>query len=193
MKKENIFPAVALVAASAFVILGGVGIVSAYFGGGKADPAHEESQQALEDGDFQKWQEVSKGNCPHEVVDTEEEFQKLQEAHQAMQDGDVEKAEQIREELGLPEMGGRHGHGPFGEGNEEVRAAIEAGDFQKFQELTQDRKIGEVIDTEEEFNKLEEAHRAMVDGDREKAEQLHEELGLPGKGGRGSGGMHGMR
>jgi len=143
---------------------------------------HQVIREAMDEGNYAKWQELTKDHPMAQKIDTIEKFNKLKEGHEAMKSGDTEKAKQIGEELGLPEKGARADHKRgLKEGQAEVKAAVEAGDYQKFQEATQDKKIAEFIDTEEKFNRMVEAHEAMKSGDHDKAKGIKEELGFPGK------------
>jgi hypothetical protein len=70
---------------------------------------------------------------------------------------------------------------PFKENKEEhqvIDQAIEDNNYTAFKELTQDRKIGEVI-TEENFAKFSEAHKLKEEGKFEESKKIMEELGLP--------------
>jgi anti-sigma28 factor (negative regulator of flagellin synthesis) len=71
---------------------------------------------------------------------------------------------------------------------EEVKQAIQDGDYETFQELTQDRPNAPEI-SEDDFSKLQEAHGLMESGDQEAAKAIFEEIGLKGP----RGGHHGER
>lgn len=65
-----------------------------------------------------------------------------------------------------------------------VHEAIESSDYDAFQALVADTRLGEVIDTEDEFEQLVEAHELRASGDREDARAILEALGVkPHKGG----------
>ncbi len=83
---------------------------------------HQEIKQALENNDYNAWLSLiqdkqalmedkgfePKGNILN-TIDSQEDFAKLAQAHQAIQDRDYETAQQIRQELGLPQKQGRMG------------------------------------------------------------------------------------
>ncbi|MBU1118787.1 hypothetical protein KKH43_02825 [Patescibacteria group bacterium] len=77
---------------------------------------------------------------------------------------------------------------PKMEQRDEMREAVENGDFAKWKETVESKpKVTDYI-TEENFSKFSEMHKLMRDGNREEAEKIREELGLPDKGMRGPGG-----
>ena len=82
-----------------------------------------------------------------------------------------------------PCAGGRGGF----EQREEVRTAMENGDFAKWQELVADRPVASDIDTEEKFQKLQQVHQYRMDGNEEAADAIRDELGFPEHGPRGGG------
>jgi DNA-directed RNA polymerase beta' subunit len=86
----------------------------------------QEIQTAIENGDYEAWVSLmQENNNPRNEAMlsaiTEDNFSLLKEMHQAMQSGDFETANQIREELGIQNMGksrfrGMHGmKGNFGD------------------------------------------------------------------------------
>jgi len=70
---------------------------------------------------------------------------------------------------------------PSKEMREEVKAALEAGDYEAWKALITDKpgkhRVSEVI-TEENFPQLVEAHTAMKEGNYTLAKELRKELGL---------------
>lgn len=62
---------------------------------------------------------------------------------------------------------------------EEVKTAIESGDYETFAELTAETGHFEAI-TEENFSQLQEAHELMQSGDRQAAKEIFDSLGLKG-------------
>jgi tripartite-type tricarboxylate transporter receptor subunit TctC len=78
--------------------------VQAYFAGGGQNKEtraqhREQMDEVFSNRDFQAFQEAIAGTSMAEVIDTQEEFNKLVEAHNLM-----EQARQIREELGLEDL-----------------------------------------------------------------------------------------
>jgi len=82
------------------------------------------------------------------------------------------------------------GGGHFGQKNEAVKGAVDAGDYQAFKAAVGDGKASSV--TEEQFSKMTEAHKLMEEGKLEEAKQLIKDSGLkmPFRG-RGHGMMRG--
>lgn len=76
---------------------------------------------ALDARDYDAWLAVvdDMNYAPRFEVLSEDDFNTLADMHEARQAGDYETADQLRDELGLPEMGegmGEGMHGGFGEG-----------------------------------------------------------------------------
>ena len=59
-------------------------------------------------GDYEGWKAMMEERNPANVIDSQEDFNKLAQAHQLMKDGNVEATQAIRDELGL-QGGPRHG------------------------------------------------------------------------------------
>ncbi len=118
----------------------------------------------------------------------------LSEIKTAMQNRDKETVQALFEEYDIS-MGDlmkfrqayKKGHrGP----SEEVKAALESGDYAAFQEaIREDGPFAEAIDSEDKFAQLIALHEAKQDGDRETAQQIADELGLkkPGRSHKGFG------
>jgi len=82
---------------------------------------------------------------------------------------------------GTGEADGFHKRGDMKEKHQEVKQAIESGDFAAFQEAVGDHE--KFIDkvTEENFDRFVEAHQLMKDGDKEGAKEIFDELGFEKK------------
>ena len=153
---------------------------------------NQEVRNALESGDYGAFQEARENvSCPMNKEVSEEDFVKMQEMHALRAEGSFEEADALREELGLSERGGRgmHKGGQFSENRQAVYEAMESGDYTAWKEAMGDRPGGATL-TEEDFQKLSQAHQLKKDGDVEGAEIIMEELGLgmgKGNGGNGQG------
>jgi len=79
---------------------------------------------------------------------------------------------------GVGEDEGHHNRGDMKEKHEEVKQAIESGDFTAFQEAVGDHKKFADKITQENFDRLIEAHELMESGDKEGAQAIFEELGI---------------
>lgn len=74
--------------------------------GANFDPArHEAVQTALENRDYQAWKDEVDSRPRMTDYITEENFDQFAEMHELMLAGDREGAQEIRDELGLPDMG----------------------------------------------------------------------------------------
>ena len=69
-----------------------------------------------------------------------------------------------------------------------VRDAVESNDYEAFVEAVEGTPMADVIDSEDDFTKLVEAHSLREAGDYEGAKTIMEELGFD-KGDRGPGGF----
>lgn len=128
------------------------------------------------------------GNRPDFENLTEAQQAALDEAHTLRESGELEAARALLEEAGLPAGPMRRG----GDGaHEDVRAAIEANDYAAFVAATTEAPFADQVD-EAFFAKMVEMHEAMEAGDADTANQIRDELGLPERGPKGPGGMHGF-
>jgi len=81
-----------------------------------------EMQEIFENNDFATWKAniEERANEQKKMAEemlqnaTEENFQKMKQVHTLMQEGKVDEANALREELGLPEMGGKGMHRGMG-------------------------------------------------------------------------------
>lgn len=71
----------------------------------------EEMEQALTNGDYAKWKEIIDSRPKITDYVNEGNFDRFAEMHKLMKEGDFEGAQEIREELGLPDGMGM-GRGP---------------------------------------------------------------------------------
>ncbi|MBU0732464.1 hypothetical protein KKC88_06335 [Patescibacteria group bacterium] len=71
----------------------------------------DEMENALTDGDYAKWKEIIDSRPQITDYVNEGNFDRFAEMHKLMQEGDFDGAQEIREELGLPDGMGM-GHGP---------------------------------------------------------------------------------
>lgn len=140
---------------------------------GNRDAMHE----AVENGDYDQWLEVA-GEPITEVIDTEEKFYQFVEAHNLIQDGNFDEAQVIFDELGIKHP---RRDGAMKKNMQAMREVLENEDYDAFLETAGERVL-EIIDSEEKFNQMVEAHNLMQDGNIEEARAIMEELGLPGRG-----------
>jgi len=100
-----------------------------------------------------------------------------------LEDADIDK-EKIREVR-------KASHEYKKEKHQEVKTAIEAGDYEAFKNVVEDSPLAEKIDSESKFEKLIEAHELRESGDKEGAQEIMSELGIERGEGKGFGGKHG--
>lgn len=119
----------------------------------------------------------------------------LEESRELRQDGDWEAARELVENAGIDIP--RFRRGPASEEmmekHEAVRLAIENDDYDSFLELTEDSPM-QVEISEDDFNKIVEAHALRVAGDYDGARKIMEDSSLNigvgrmlGRGGMGRG------
>jgi hypothetical protein len=111
---------------------------------------------------------------------TEEQKTQLQTA---IESGDRETVLKLREEYGLKGRGYKQGGCMHKKAHrEEVKAAVEAGDYDAFVAALPESSPKLEVITEDNFDRYQEMHEAKQAGDYETAQEIHEELGLPEKG-----------
>lgn len=112
----------------------------------------------------------------------------VQKIHDLRVSGNFNEAQTLAKENNLPMIGfGREGKsgrmmgGQFGrgEGIKGVREAVEAGDYEAFKLAVAGTPKKEV--TQENFNKMVEAHKLMESGDIEGAKKIMNEIGFGGQ------------
>lgn len=160
--------------------------VDAFFPKGEKSESREAVRSAIESGDYNAFLKARENvSCPMHKDISEEEFLKMQKMHTLKKEGKFEEAEALRKELGLPERDGRGGMGKMKSSQERqaIYNAMESGDFNAWKEAMGDRPMAQTM-TEENFQKLRQAHEMKKNGNHEGARALMEELGM-GKAGNG--------
>jgi len=151
---------------------------------------HEAMIQAIDSQDYDSWKELMGDNPVTEKI-TEENFAKFLEARQLMKDGKYEEAKILREELGIQYMreGGCGFMGKGSKGNNEdheaVIQAIENNDYEAWKTLMADKPMITDKITQENFNKMVEAHQLMQAGKFDEARQIQKDSGVGFGHGRG--------
>ena len=141
---------------------------------------HTALKEAIGNNDFQAWKAlVGDDNRISEIIN-EDNFAQFVEAHKLMEEGKFEEAKEIKEALGMPNMGKKHQRKEM---NKEFKVAIQESldnaDYNAWKELMKDHpQMLEAIN-ETNFSKLAEAHSLMMEGKVEEAKEIRDELGLP--------------
>ena len=200
--KKTLTSAIAL---SAIIATFGVtAFTNAHFGGFGLDSEQRDAlKTAVEEGDYNSWKEIHETLPKVADLITENNFDQYSEMHNLIQEGNFEEADAIREKLGLPEKGHgrsrgamqgmREGRGDRGGFNNLGLEAIESGDFDAWKETVGETRMGELIETEEDFQKLIEAHNLLQEGDYEGAQEIKEKLGFELRNDHRGAGMIGER
>lgn len=137
----------------------------AAFGYGRSEETRTAIQEAIAAGDYDTWKEAMTADL------TQERFEKLVARHQ---EGQV-----------------------CFNAHEAIQAAIEDDDYDAWLEATQaadECRRGPTAETltEDDFELLVQLHQARADGDDQTAQELAEELGIPGQGFGMGGSLNGM-
>lgn len=105
----------------------------------------------------------------------------LEEAHELHKQGKDEEAIELLEEAGIELPDPKE----FKERHEERKAhvekfktLIEQDDFESFQDLVAGTPMADIIDTEEKFEALVQAHELRIEGKHDEAKEILEEAGL---------------
>ncbi|MBD3238598.1 MAG: hypothetical protein GF332_03095 [Candidatus Moranbacteria bacterium] len=141
--------------------------------------AFGQAYEAAQNNDYNAFvQAIDQRMTELETLKTQESFSTIIKAHELREQGQHQEARQLLEDadIRIPRKVNRHAHREKRRG---LKQALEQNDFAKFQELTENREIGSIIDTREEFDRLVEAHELMQQGEFEQARQIKDELGLP--------------
>jgi len=150
---------------------------------GERQQIMEQVQAAVDSGDYNAFAEVA----PEKMLEyiNADNFERFVEMH-----NHLESAKEIAEELGLPngrqmlQKAHQKGvkHGKFMENREEIKEAVENGDYDAWVALHEDRereaKILEYIN-EDNFHLLAELHEAIQNQDFETAKEIKDQIGLP--------------
>ena len=140
-------------------------------------------KEAVQNNDYTAWAEAMSEHPKGEEFVTQENFDTLVQAHELMEAGDKEGAKALLEEAGIKRPGKFKGHGQRGQKFQEVREAVESGDYTAWAEAMANHPNAEIEINEATFATLQEAHELMEAGDKEGAKALLEEAGIkrPGK------------
>jgi len=125
------------------------------------------------------------GNYSLDTIElTQEQRDTLEEMHILRENGELTRkqakamlAEVNIDKKALREMR-REMKKAHNEKREIVHAAIESGDFGDYQDLVAGTKHADLVTTEADFMKLQEAHDLRESGDKDKAREIMKELGF---------------
>ncbi|MBD3300002.1 MAG: hypothetical protein GF347_01495 [Candidatus Moranbacteria bacterium] len=166
--------------AIAAVALTSIGIASADTQNGHRQPGQGKGPgprnkavvEAIENNDYEAFLEAA-SDWPQGAEEiTEEQFAIIVQAHNLRKEGNDEEAKELMAEAGLNRKG-RMGRGQGQRNGEQMKEVLESGSYEKFKSILEGDKVLELIDSEEKFNRLLEAHKL-----RKEADQIMEELGF---------------
>lgn len=104
----------------------------------------------------------------------------FEEAKELKEAGDKEAARDVLIDAGIDEDVIRQVREAMREYKNDILEAIEDEDYEAFLSAIEGSAFADIIDSEEEFERLVEAHELMKEGDRKGARDIFEELGLTG-------------
>lgn len=114
---------------------------------------------------------------------TDEQVDILEESRELFESGDKEGARALLDDAGIvsPRMEVRQ---EILEQHTAIKDAIEAGDYEAFQQALAGTPFDQVEISEEQFNQMQEVHSLIKGGEFQEARELAQELGLPMSGKR---------
>lgn len=155
---------------------------------GRKNHQNTAAKTALENRDYAAWKTAvtatANGADQLTKIDTQAKFDKLVEAHGFMKTNEFDKAKAIFDELGLKAMAGRDGKmgDPAQNANRKAeQAALDSGNYEAWKTavaLTPNgAQILAKVDTQDKFNSLSEAHKAVKTA-RDAEEKTLTDLGI---------------
>lgn len=123
---------------------------------------------------------------------TDDQVSALEEAHELRIDGaDRDEVKEALEDAGIDQDTMKEireaAHEQRAEHREAVKSALDAEDYDAYLDAVADTPRADLIDSEDDFEKLVEAHELREAGDREGAKEIMEELGFEKPAGHGHG------
>lgn len=110
---------------------------------------------------------------------SEEQVVALEAAHELRKAGDLEAARDTLVDAGFDIEALKALRQAKHAVRTEIHAAIEEGDYDKFRVAAEGSRIGEAIDSEDDFMKLIEAKELREDGQTSEAREIYRSLDLP--------------
>ena len=109
---------------------------------------------------------------------TDEQKNAIMEARELREVGNYEEARDLLAEAGIDEDVLRTLHQAKHEARAEMKAALEAGDYEAFLEVVADTPLADIITSESDFEDFREAHQLRQEGDKEGAKAILDDLGI---------------
>ena len=139
----------------------------------------KEVRQAVENEDYETWKKLTEEHPRAAEMFkniSADNFHLLNEMYQARQDGDMEKVKEIADQLGLRigPMARKVKHHKM---REEIRTALKNRDYEAWHDAMMPPIFQYV--NEGNFDTFVDMHEAMQAGDKDKADELRAQLGLP--------------
>ncbi len=165
---------------SSFVTVVAVGTIGVSVANANFNPKNQRqtsAHEALKNNDLKTFKEVM-GDCPMaQQVDTTKDFEAMTLSYNLRQEGKYKEASEVLQRVGIEHPGHINNYGP----QADIRNAIENNDWMEFQEATENKNVGNIINTQEKFDALVEAHELRNDGRSEEADEIIKELGVVGR------------
>jgi hypothetical protein len=112
---------------------------------------------------------------------SEDQVDAIEEAQELRSNGDFIAARDTLVEAGITEETLRSIRQAAKESRSAMHEALEEDDYEAFIAAVKDSPLGDIITTEADFIQFKEAHELKRAGEREKAEEMLEELGIEPK------------
>lgn len=125
---------------------------------------------------------------------TTSQIEALEESHELRKAGDYNAAREVLEDADIDREIMHEVRSALQEHRTQMRdaikAAIEDGDYEEFQNVIADSPLAEHITSESDFEQFIEAHELMAEGEFESAREILDELGIERKGRHDGHGKH---
>ncbi len=168
-KKVLVGSFAAVIAAGAL----GVSVTSAHFG--PECQNHAAVEEAIRNNNSKAFRASAKKRSRSDKLNTRKEFSAIATAHNLRREGKLKQARQTLEEVGIEHPGRdmrRYRRGA------NIKDAIENNDWNEFKQISENKKIGNIINTRDKFELFVEAHELHQMNRHDEAHQIMDTLGL---------------
>jgi hypothetical protein len=127
---------------------------------------------------------------------TDTQISAFEQAHELRKEGDRDAAREVIMDAGIDMETMQEVRKAMHEHRKEMRTAIdeavEDNDYAAFREAVEGSPIGDIVTSEDDFERFSQAHSLRMEGEHEAAREIMEDLGFEPKGKmKGHRGMHG--
>ncbi len=151
----------------------GVSVTSAHFG--PECQNHAAVEEAIRNNNSKAFRAPAKKRSRADKLNTRKEFSAITTAHNLRRDGKHKQARQTLEEIGI-EYPGRNTRKHKRDAN--IKGAIEKNNWTQFKQMSEGKRIGNIINTRDKFELFVEAHELHQMNRHAEAHQIMSRLGL---------------